>query len=609
MRLPSVHRLVQSARATAVGYPLVIGSGIVAATAGIIGIDASNEEFWLRLLVAAALGLPLFFAIRVTSARREWSARRAWLASLAGLGILAAFFLGWAGWSDPVRAERLVQAAVALHLLVAFAPHVGGADQMAFWEYNKTLFLRFLTAALYSAVLFVGLAIALAGVDNLLGFDIDGEHYVRLWLLLAFVFHSWFFLAGLLPVGSRAAPETTYPIGLKVFSQYVLIPLVTVYLIILTLYLGRVLITRTWPSGWIGYLVSSVAVAGILSLLLVYPVAERAENRWVQTFARSYYLALLPSIAMLLAAIWQRIDQYGVTEKRYFLAILALWLSGVALFYVITRSRNILVIPLTLCLVAVLTFAGPWSAYAVSHGSQLGRLQRLLTANGMLDEGRARPAAAAVSFDDRKEISAVLRYLMETHGTGRLEPLLGGLTSEIDSIVAAGRPGERHVADGAARAIVEGLGLAYVTRWESDPEVMFNYFADQQGRVVPIAEYEYAFRWNRWSADSLRVDGELMRISVGPDSASVRIHRGNRQLALSLLPIHERIRSGLAESERHGVYPAEELSLVGESDWISVAVYLNSLTGRETIDGPKFWAGGGDVYLRLKPEPPDPGGG
>ena len=608
MRLPSVHRLVQSARATAVRYPLVLGSGIVAATAGIVGIDSSNEDFWLRLVVAAALGLPLFFAIAVTSARRAWSLRWTSLASLGGLGLLLAFFLGWGGWSEPVRFERLAQAALALHLLVAFAPYAGGADQMAFWEYNKTLFLRFLMAGLYSAVLFVGLAIALAGVDNLLGVDIDGEQYARLWLLIAFVFNTWFFLAGLLDVGSTGRPETTYPTGLKVFSQYVLVPLVTVYLTILTLYLGRILITRTWPSGWIGYLVSSVAIAGILSILLVYPVAERAENRWIQTFARSYYLALLPSIAMLLAAIWQRIDQYGITEKRYFLAVLALWLCGVALFYVVTRSRNILVIPLTLCLVAVLTFSGPWSAYAVSQRSQLGRLHELLSVNGMLDEGRPTPATSTVSFADRREISAILRYLMETHGSDRLDPLVGRPTSKVDSVLGDSRPRERHEADGAARTIVEGLGLAYVTRWESRPEVMFNYFADQQSRVVAIGEYDYAFRWQRWSSDSLRADGEVIRISVGADSASIRIQRGNRQLSLSLLPLYEDIRSGRVESERHGVYPAEALRLGGDSDWISVAVYLNSLTGRETTDGPRFWAGGGDVYIRLKPLPTQGGG-
>lgn len=604
MTLPSITRLARSAGVTAARYPLVIGSGVVAATAGSIGVDASEPDFWIRLLASAALGIPAFFAVRVSSEKRGWSPLQAGLARLGALGALVAFFFGWPVWSQPVRAERLVQAAVALHLLVAIAPYVGRGDQISFWEYNKSLFLRFLTAAFYSFVLFVGLAVALAGIDNLLGFDVDDVHYVRLWLFIAFVFNTWFFLAGRVDAGDATTASARYPTGLKVFAQYVLVPLVTVYLIILTLYLGRILITRTWPSGWIGYLVSSVAAAGILCLLLLYPVADRSENQWIQTFARFYYVALLPSIAMLLAAIWQRIDQYGVTERRYFLAVLAVWLAGVALFYVTTRSRNILVIPLTLFLVAILTFGGPWSAYSASRHSQVARLQRLLASNGMLDGPGAAAATEDVSFEDRKEISAILRYLIETHGTSPLAPLLGQLTTELDTIVPAAGPLERHDADAAARRIAAGLNLTYVMRSESAPDVMFRYFADPQGRVVPIGEYEYAFRWQRWSSDSLHVDGKVVRISVGTDSATIRIQREDKELGLSLLSLHERIRSGRVSSKGDGLYPAEALRLAGESDWIAAAVYLNSLTGRETPAGPKFWAGNGDVYLRLKP-PPD----
>ncbi len=434
MPLPSVDRLIASARATAARFPLVLASGVLAAAAGIVAVNASDADDWWRLLVASALGLPLFFAIKMVAERREWPASRSWPARLAGVTLLVTFFLSWPNWSEPVAIARLVQASVAFHLLVAFAPFLGTDRRNSFWGYNKALFLRFLTAALYSTVLFAGLAIALAGVDNLLGVDVDGESYARLWLLIAFVFNTWFFLAGVPGDLRELELGSEYPAGLKVFSQYVLIPLVAVYLLILTLYLGRILFTRTWPSGWIGYLVSSVAAAGILSLLLVHPISERAENRWIETYGRWFYVALLPSIVMLLLAIWQRIDQYGVTEKRYFLAVLALWLAGIAIFYVLTKSRDIRVIPVTLCLIAVGTFGGPWSAYGVSEASQVHRLERILAANGMLEEGEALAATREVSFEDRREVSAILRYLIETHGTGAIEPLLGGALAEIDTI-------------------------------------------------------------------------------------------------------------------------------------------------------------------------------
>jgi hypothetical protein len=620
MRLPSIDRLITSARDTAVSFPLVLGSAIVAAAAGVVGVDASDEEFWLRLVFAAALGLPLFFAIRMASERRAWRPALLWSARLLGLALLAVFFLAWPNWSEPVRIERLIQAAIALHLLAAFAPFIGagrqggnkqalsGPDasvQGTFWEYNKTLFLRFLISGLYSAVLFVGLAIALAGIDNLLGVNVEPDAYARLWLMIAFVFNTWFFLAGVRTVLADAELQAEYPIGLKVFSQYVLIPLVTVYLVILTLYLGRILITQTWPSGWIGYLVSSVAIAGILSLLLVYPISGRTENLWVATYSRWYYLALVPSIVMLLMAIWKRIDQYGITEKRYFLAVLALWLAGIAIFYVVSRSRNILVIPLTLCIVAVATFGGPWSAYSVSEASQVGRLTRLLAANEMLVDGQARAADREVSFEDRREVSAILRYLIQTQGTGAIAPLVGGL-AEIDSIGEGTRASRRHEAEPRARAIAERLGLAYVGRWEGETG-MFHFFAEHRNEVIPIAGYDFALRWDHWPSDSFSVAGETVRVHIGSDSAFVRVTRstpdGSEQIGLPLEPLYERIKSGAITSVRPDVYPAGELRLEGESDGLAVAIYLNTLSVRETPAGSKFWGGGGVVYLRLKDPP------
>lgn len=125
--------------------------------------------------------------------------------------------------------------------------------QLPFWQFNRILFLGYLLAALYAVVLWVGLAIALLAIDKLLGVDVPSRTYPHLLVLLAFVFHPWFFLSRV-PEDHRALDqETSYPLGLKVFTQFVLIPLVAVYLVILTVYLGRVLVTRTWPSGWIGW--------------------------------------------------------------------------------------------------------------------------------------------------------------------------------------------------------------------------------------------------------------------------------------------------------------------------------------------------------------------
>ena len=79
----------------------------------------------------------------------------------------------------------------------------------------------------------------------------------------------------------RLEGEPAYPRGLRVFTRFVLLPIVALYLLILLVYFAKVLVTWAWPSGWIGWLVSAVAVAGISSLVLVHPLATRPGDRWV----------------------------------------------------------------------------------------------------------------------------------------------------------------------------------------------------------------------------------------------------------------------------------------------------------------------------------------
>ena len=73
-------------------------------------------------------------------------------------------------------------------------------------------------------VLFVGLAVALAALDNLFGLDVPAETYVRCWIALWFVVNTWVFLGGVPDDLPSLQHQTDYPTGLKVFAQYVLVP-------------------------------------------------------------------------------------------------------------------------------------------------------------------------------------------------------------------------------------------------------------------------------------------------------------------------------------------------------------------------------------------------
>jgi hypothetical protein len=595
MRLPTIGVVVAAAADAARRFPLVLAAAFVAAYAAITMVNNSDWTPELtRALAAATLGFPLLFALTVLAERRARTNAARWALFGGGVVVLLAFWAAWPAWTDAIRALRYAQLSVAFHLLVAFLPYARSPEQRGFWQYNRALFLRFLTAGLYSAVLFVGLAIALLAVNKLLGVDVADEGYARLWIMIAFVFNTWFFVGGVPRDLAALDSYDEYPTGLRVFTQYVLVPIVAIYLLILTLYLGKVLVTRVWPSGWIGYLVSSVATVGILSWLLVHPLEERPEYAWVKTFTRGFYLAIMPAIIMLWLAIWKRVEQYGITERRYFLIVLSIWLGAIAVYYTLARSRSIKVIPASLAAVALLTFAGPWGAYQVSRASQLGRLRGLLARNALLANNALQPATHDVSFADRKEISSGLRYLLETHGAGTIAPWIGDSLKNAFRVGGADAAGEPR-----ARAIMTALHLEYVTPWEGERDEYFSYYATGVGDPIAIAGFTQAMRIKFQAVrDTFRISGATY-VRLGPDTLALRVERNGALLVE--LPLRALLERAEVYHRRNPSYsfPPGLLQAEAANGDVKVVVAFTELSGTRRQGVLRLTGFDGELFVRL----------
>jgi hypothetical protein len=560
MRFPAIGDVVSAALRTARRFPFVLAAAAVATYAAIeLEKHPGSDQDYTRLLATATLGLPLLFALTLVAERRVRSAAIQWLLPAAGVVALLAFWSAWPHWSSALQELRYAQLSVAFHLLVAFLPYLGFDQPNGFWQYNKALFLRILTAALYSAVLYLGLAVALLALDKLLGIKLPDGSYAKLWFAIVFMFNTWFFLSGVPDDFTALDARTDYPAGLRILTQYVLIPIVTIYLVILTLELGKVLLTRVWPSGWIGYLVTSAAGVGMLSWLLVYPLETREIYAWVKTFTKGFYIALMPSIVMLWMALWKRVAEYGITEPRYFPIVFSIWLAAIALYYTTTRSRNIKVIPASLCALALLTFAGPWGAYAVSRASQVDRLQGLLARNDLLQNGHLHPAPRDVSFADEREISSGFHYLLETHGSSSIASWF------TDSVRPATRSGASTdtVLDSAtmvrtleslasvtsdAATIMHRLNLEYVEPGTNSPTDHYGTFNAAPLPSIAIDGYSYAIQMSVQSLrDSLRiVDGTYLKLSA--DTTALRIARDG--VSILEIPLQEAVDSAAARERR-----------------------------------------------------------
>lgn len=394
--------------------------------------DEVTTERQNQLAVLAqtfSLGIPLFFAATLFAEITTGRFRKLGIYKLASAVLVVVYLhlnhVNTHGFSQGELGIAYAGYFLAFHLLVSFLPFIKQFNSSVFWHFNKTLFLRAAITALYVGVLYAGLAGALLALDQLLGFEIKPVYYGRLWFYMAGLGSVWMFLA-YIPRNLTDTVETGYPKGLQVFAQYILMPLVLIYLVILYVYGFKIAIIGTLPMGWVSNLILAFAVIGMLALLLLHPLSESEGNKWVNRFTRGFYLALIPLLVLLFIAAFTRINAYGFTELRYALLALAVWLSGITLFMLVTQNRFIWAIPVSLFLIVVWVFFIPGvNLHSISKNSQSARLTQLLKANKMWsDSNTLIPASSALPDSISAEIYDISEYLSTQHGITGLEPTI-----------------------------------------------------------------------------------------------------------------------------------------------------------------------------------------
>ena len=569
MRFPSLDLLARQALAVLRRFPGTLAAGALAAVSAIAGSLSGADDAWARLAFVAALGLPLTIALTLLGETRGWSSGVRHLALLGGVLALGAFFLGWPGIERRHDAIRYFQLSAALHLGVAFLPFLGLTETIAFWQYNRRLFLGFLRALVFSGVLYVGIAIALGALDKLFGVDVDGETYIRIWFVVAFLVNTWIFLAVVPERLPELEQDREYPRALKIFAQYILTPLAFTYLMILLAYLVKIVAGAEWPSGWIGWLVASVSVTGLLGFLLVHPLRSDPAEGWIRTYARWLFVGLIPTALMLLVAFWKRILPYGLTELRVLGVVLGLWLLGIALLFTVRKGASIRIIPVTLAAVLLLTLYGPFGLTGVSVNSQARRLARMLE-------------PSAPSSVRAREASAALRFLID-HNAG--DAIARAIGREVPGVDWASIPRYGTERDSLARLVMELAGAQYVPEYAYQPDGWFHF---NGGGPIPVTGYAWVVPVGTNDATRHLLGGDTVQVvPQGSGDGTVRVRVGRDTLMFDLRPLADRYAD--SAPARGGTL----LTVEAASGTRRAALVLTSLSGQRKADSlaTVYWGG------------------
>lgn len=388
---------------------LVVTASIICYIISLNEVPALTLEKWVfTLVVGALLGMVAQFSLE----RFEKLSRL--IPALYGVALLLTagyFAILWpAPELSPEIATRTFVAVISMICAVLWIPAFKGKA-----DFNKIAlihFKSFFTSILYSGVMSAGLAAIIFAIDQLL-YSVNDDSYSYMMSIVWVIFAPVFYLS-LLPkfnpksLTEEAAAQKTssYPRFLEILVSYISIPLFTAYTIVLFAYFIKILVSMNWPSGQLGPMVLAYSGIG----LIIFVLASLPENRFAILYRKIFPKIWVPIVIMQLVSVWIRLNAYGITESRYYVALFGIFSIVTAVFLSLRPVHNNRIIALLVASFAIFSIIPPVDAFTVSRNSQINRIEAILQSEGILTDGKLIPKDNP-SENTKIEVTNILNYL------------------------------------------------------------------------------------------------------------------------------------------------------------------------------------------------------
>ncbi len=324
--------------------------------------------------------------------------------------------LGYYFIISPVPAiDYGVGARTAVAVFALFCAFIWLPSGRGGFDFNSVALIHFKSAfisILYAGVLSAGLASIIGAVDILL-IDVHNDAYSYMMATVWILFATTYYLSLLPRFNSETETDISYareaghcPRFLEILISYISVPLVTGFTLVLFAYFIKIVIVTEWPSGQLGPMILAYSAAG----LIIYILASRLENRFAVLYQRIYPKVLIPVVIMQLVSVYIRLNAYGVTESRYYVAMFGIFsiVIGIILSFKPVKKNGL--IALLAAAFAIISVLPPVDAFTVSRASQINRLENMLQAEGILANGEISPKKD-VDVALRQETTSILNYL------------------------------------------------------------------------------------------------------------------------------------------------------------------------------------------------------
>jgi hypothetical protein len=348
------------------------------------------------------------------------------------LAFAAAVLAGALGYFTEVFESNLLFLFAGLIPVLMVAPYLkDNAKQGALWLFNLHFGLAILLSVVVAVLFAAGLSAIVESLNFLFNANLHGNFHEHIWSTAASLVGPIYGLS-LVPknldeeVDIASQKGTMLERGVSVLVNYVLVPVIFIYAVILHAYAIKIALEQSLPEGQIATIVTIFALGGTGAWLIAWPWREEG-TRLLRWFIRGWFwLTIVPAI-LLTIAIWRRISDYGVTPDRYGILLVAIWVAALTAYLAFRRNRaDMRAILGGIAVLLLIGSAGPMGANGLTISSQVRQLAAIFEINGLFKDGKAVVAPNKLSGETINQGNSILYALRDVNGLDRLRPWFEG---------------------------------------------------------------------------------------------------------------------------------------------------------------------------------------
>lgn len=282
-------------------------------------------------------------------------------------------------------------------------------ERIAFHQSFLSAFKAFVITILFTSVLALGVVLITQAINFLL-FRLDGDLLFHLLNIIASFFAPVYFLSMTPDFMDKEEEEniTNVSVVLERMLSFILIPLLSIYTLILILYLIINIRQDFWMDNLLEPLLVSYTLMGIIIVLL----ASNLTNQMSEVFLKIFPKIFLPIVIFQTISSVLKIGEMGITHGRYYVILFGLFAIAAGVIFSFNRPKTFGWIAVILITLATISSIPPVDAFSISKRNQVHLLEEKLNEVGLLQNNQL-VSNKEVSLEDRRIITEVVTYLAD----------------------------------------------------------------------------------------------------------------------------------------------------------------------------------------------------